>query len=120
MGAAFDSILADFDRLSELAKHDPEGFEAYRQHLIDDMINQSPTESQLNLRRFQWRIDQETRHHHSSLGRCVKLSSLMTHSLEKLRQQIEILGTMTTGKQKKTIFSQRENVVEFDLVRSQY
>jgi hypothetical protein len=44
----------------------------------------------------------------------------MTHSLEKLRQQIEILATMAAGKQNKTIFSKKENVVEFDLVRSQY
>ena len=94
MAASEFSVLDDFEKLSRLARNDPLAFEQLRKQLIEQLIQDAPQARQINMRRFQWRIEQETRHHRNSLGRCVKLSSMMTERLDYLRLQIDKL----TGK----------------------
>lgn len=94
MAASEFSVLDDFEKLSKLARNDPPAFEQLRKQLIEQLIQDAPQAHQINLRRFQWRIEQENRHHHNSLGRCLKLSSMMTERLDYLRLQIDKL----TGK----------------------
>lgn len=92
MVAQHYEILEKFDELSKLARQDPAAFDAYRQKLIEEFISGAPVERQLNMRRFQWRIDHETRLHKNSLGRCIKLYGMMTERLDYLRRQINCLA----------------------------
>ncbi len=94
MAASAFSVLDNFEKLSKLARNDPLAFEQLRKQLIEQLIEDAPQARQINMRRFQWRIEQEIRHHSNSLGRCMKLSSMMMERLDFLRLQIDKL----TGK----------------------
>ena len=85
------SILENFDDLVKLASEDPQAFDAYRADLIEQFISSEAGSRQVNMRRFQWRIEQETRNNTSSMGRCIKLSAMMTERLNYLGQQIDVL-----------------------------
>lgn len=51
----------DFDEWAELAKHDPEAFEARRRAAVAEAINSAPETSRERLAALQWRLDQERR-----------------------------------------------------------
>ena len=53
--------ILDFDQAVHLARTDPDGFERYRQHVIEALIARAPERNREHLRRLQWRIDQERR-----------------------------------------------------------
>lgn len=80
-----------FDALVKLAQKNPGAFEGFRKRLIERAIDDMPAERRLNMRRFQWRIEQETRHFSHPMGRCIKLSSLMMERLDYLNERIEAL-----------------------------
>lgn len=54
--------LLPFDEILKMATEDPDGFEVYRQKIINAFINNLPVEKHEQTRRLQWRIDQSTRH----------------------------------------------------------
>ncbi|MES9833534.1 MAG: DUF3135 domain-containing protein [Candidatus Thiodiazotropha sp. DIVDIV] len=66
----------DFDHLLQLAERDPVKFEDLRQNAIDTYIATLPNERQIQMRRLQWRIDQERRNR-SPLSACMRISGLM-------------------------------------------
>ncbi|MEW8625843.1 MAG: DUF3135 domain-containing protein [Candidatus Thiodiazotropha sp.] len=70
----------DFDHLLKLAERDPVKFEALRQKTIDTYIATLPSERQLQMRRLQWRIDQERRNR-SPLSACMRISGLMWENM---------------------------------------
>jgi len=82
-----------FDALVRLARKNPRAFEGFRKRLIERAIDDLPAERRLNMRRFQWRIEQETRHFSHPMGRCIKLSALMMERLDQLRERIEALNS---------------------------
>ncbi|MCG8487791.1 MAG: DUF3135 domain-containing protein [Chromatiales bacterium] len=55
-------------------------FEALRQKTIDTYIATLPSERQLQMRRLQWRIDQERRNR-SPLSACMRISGLMWENM---------------------------------------
>ena len=89
------SISENFDDLARLAKKDPEAFETYRKSLIEKTIEKAPSNRQTNLRRYQWRIDQETRRHANSLGACVKLTQMMSQRMFSINKQLCVLMELT-------------------------
>ena len=82
-----------FDALVKLARKNPAAFEEFRKRLIEQVINDMPAERRQNMRRFQWRIEQETRNYSCPMGRCIKLSALMVERLDQLSDQIEVLNS---------------------------
>ena len=66
----------DFDYLTGLARSNPSEFERFRMHAIESYIATLPADRQQRMRRLQWRIDQELRHH-TPMGACLKLSKMM-------------------------------------------
>lgn len=66
----------DFDYLTGLARSNPSEFERLRMNAIEAYIDTLPADRQQRMRRLQWRIDQELRHH-TPMGACLKLSKMM-------------------------------------------
>jgi hypothetical protein len=71
----------DFDLWMNLAKDDPESFEAMRQAAIEDLIENAPEPTRTRLRRLQWRIDEERRLARTPLKACMRLSTMMWRSV---------------------------------------
>ena len=90
------SISENFDALVLMAKNEPEAFESYRRSLIQKTIENSPQDRQTNLRRYQWRIDQEKRKHDNSLAACIKLTQMMSQRMFSINKQLCVLSEIAT------------------------
>ena len=73
--------LIDFDHWSDLAKADPEAFEAKRAEVIEEMIRAMPAHKQHRMRCLQWKIDQVRSQCSTPMAACIKLSEMMWDSL---------------------------------------
>jgi hypothetical protein len=71
----------DFDRWAELAKADPQAFEVWRDAIIEEAIQNAPADCHQRMRGLQCRIDLERRRARTPLKACMRLSSLMWHSV---------------------------------------
>lgn len=85
------SIADNFDEWMRLANSNPDEFERRRRQQIDALIELSAEDQQVNLRRYQWRIEQESRHHDNSLGYCISLSKMMSERMQVLEKQLALL-----------------------------
>ena len=92
------SLQPGFDELMIMARQQPEAFEQKRLQLIEALIASQPVDRQQNLRRLQWRIDQENRKSSSSMGRCVRLSEMMWERFNVMRAQLELVCDIYDGK----------------------
>ena len=90
--------LVDFDQFSELAKSDPNAFEAKRAEVIEQMIGRMPAHKQHRMRCLQWKIDQVRMQAGNPMAACIKLSEMMWDSLVGpggLREVLERVGDGT-------------------------
>ncbi|MCG6965864.1 MAG: DUF3135 domain-containing protein [Chromatiaceae bacterium] len=71
----------DFDTWSEVARSDPQAFEAMRLAAIDAVIESAPEQNRERLRRLQWRIDQERRLARTPMAACLRISRMMWRSV---------------------------------------
>lgn len=71
----------NFDEWLELANRDPDGFEQRRRAVIENYLGSLPPSKQRRMRGLQFRIDMERRRAHTSMGACIKLSSMMWDAL---------------------------------------
>ena len=69
--------ILDFDEAVDLARRDPEAFEQYRQNIVRVLINRAPERNRQQLRRLQWRIDQERSRASNPIDACLKLYRMM-------------------------------------------
>ncbi|MDY6941550.1 MAG: DUF3135 domain-containing protein [Pseudomonadota bacterium] len=67
----------DFDTWADLAKSDPQAFEARRCEEIERLIGSASAANRCRLRGLQFRIDMERRRSRTPIGGCVRLSHLM-------------------------------------------
>lgn len=67
----------DFDTWAEVARDDPEAFEAMRLKAIEEAIDSAPQDNRERLRRLQWRIDQERRLARTPMAACMRISRMM-------------------------------------------
>jgi hypothetical protein len=74
--------------LAQLARDDPEAYEALRQELIDDLIESAPDDIKPRLRGLQFRIDGARRCSHSAMGATLKVYSLMWESFMRLNEEM--------------------------------
>ncbi|MEJ2212728.1 MAG: DUF3135 domain-containing protein [Gammaproteobacteria bacterium] len=101
------SISENFDDLVRMAQNDPEAFESYRDQLIQKTIENAPFDRQTNLRRYQWRIDQERQRQNSSFNACIKLTRMMNQRLLSISNQLLVLTELT-----KMDSSNRQNFIK--------
>lgn len=83
--------LPSHDFLSSLVRLDPQGYEALRSTLINELIDRAPERLKPRLRGMQFRIDYERRLSKSALGMTVKLYRLMWASFLKLNEGLQDL-----------------------------
>ena len=74
----------NFDHWSEIAKTDPETFEAMRIEVINAFIDSAPLSSQPRLRGLQWQIDCLRARSSNPLSACIKISQMMWETLQQL------------------------------------
>ena len=67
----------DFDDWSNLARRDPEGFEARRRALLDSFIKAQPVGRRQRLRGLQWQVDCIRQSSSTPLVACQRVSQLM-------------------------------------------
>ena len=67
----------DFDEAVALARQDPEAYEQYRLDAVEELISSSSRKNQQQLRRLQWRIDQERKRAPNATAACVKIYQMM-------------------------------------------
>ena len=87
--------LVDFDQFTELAKSDPDAFEAKRAEVIEQVIQSMPAHKQHRMRCLQWKIDQVRMQASNPMAACIKLSEMMWDSLVGpggLREVLERVG----------------------------
>ena len=70
----------DFDEVAALARHDPEAYEQYRLDAVEELISSASRKNQQQLRRLQWRIDQERKRAPNATAACVKIYQMMWDS----------------------------------------
>jgi hypothetical protein len=75
------NALIDFDQWADLAKTDPDAFEARRAEAIEAMIQRMPDHKQQRMRCLQWKIDQVRGQAGNPMAACIKISEMMWDSL---------------------------------------
>lgn len=71
----------DFTHWSELARNDPDAFEARRREVIREAIDHAAPDKRQRLHGLQWRIDRMRELAASPLSACVQMSQMMWESL---------------------------------------
>ena len=84
----------DFAFWSELARRDPERFEALRGRVILDFLASVPPERRRRLEGLQWRIDAERRRAGTPLAACIRLSGMMWESCAVLQDALRGRSTV--------------------------
>ena len=97
-----NNFLRDFDEWVNLAKNDPEEFEAKRLRKIETFFNSVPAERQQRLKGLQWQVDQARKLAHSPMASCIAISTMMLDSVSRLSEhQYELVNiTLKQGLQK--------------------
>lgn len=85
-----------FDELAELAKSDPEAFEAYRSQQIEAVINEAPEYLRHRLRGLQFQVDAQRSLHDTPLGSCIKISQMMHDSFAQLQDVLNSVSSLTS------------------------
>lgn len=72
--------ILDFDKAAALARQDPAAYEQYRLDAIEALITSASRANQPQLRRIQWRIEQERKRAPNATAACVKIYQMMWDS----------------------------------------
>ncbi len=92
-----NNFLLDFDEWMNLAKNDPEEFEAKRLRKIETFFNGVPAERQQRLKGLQWQVDQARKLAHSPMASCIAISTMMLDSVSRLSEHQYELVNITLG-----------------------
>jgi hypothetical protein len=82
----------DFDAWSDIARRDPENFEASRRAEINRVISKTDGQQQLALKRLQFRIDAERMRSRTPLKSCLRISSMMWDSFIELNARLDAVA----------------------------
>jgi hypothetical protein len=84
----FEDSLPTFEALLALAKEDPVEFEALRDQLCKQIVDQAPEHISRRLKGLQFKINMERRRSKTALKSCLELSKLMNNSLIELDEAL--------------------------------
>lgn len=97
----------DFDSWHQLARDDPDAFEALRRTYINSYISQASTDMvRTRLSRLQWRIDRERELSATPMAACIRLNAMMWDSfageqgLTKTLQHVSYAPSLSLNKAK--------------------
>lgn len=79
------SDLPEFDVLLKMANENPNELEALRKDLSEQLICNAPVAYQRRLRGLQFQIDMQRQKAKNPLDSCIKISTMMHNSVDKLR-----------------------------------
>lgn len=82
------TAMPSFDELLVMANERPDQLEILRQNMIKEIISKARPQSRKRLEGLQFQIDAQRSIAKTSLAACVKLSSMMMDSFEKMRQEL--------------------------------
>lgn len=88
----------NFEELLNLAKDNPELFEAKRREYIELFFTTVPSEKQRRLRGLQWQIDQARHLARTPMASCLNIMNMMRDSLHRLNNEHRGLLSLTTPK----------------------
>lgn len=91
------SIEFDFKEWSELAKTDPESFEARRNRVINEAIRRVPTDRQQMLRGLQWKVDRIRELKRTPLAACIAITDMMWDTFNNLHHAYTELAEIKPG-----------------------
>ncbi|WP_045860530.1 DUF3135 domain-containing protein [Teredinibacter purpureus] len=92
----------NIDQLINMAKHQPEALEAFRQKEINALITSAPKEMQRRLQGLQFKIDCQRELHKTPMGTCVAISNMMHDSMLQLNELLNNENAHTTSTQSAT------------------
>ena len=76
-----DNQEIDFDELARLARENPDGFEATRKRMIQEVIDNASPEIKHRMEGLQWQIDQVRKTSSNPMASCLKISEMMWDSV---------------------------------------
>lgn len=82
----------DHESLAQLARENPEAFEALRREMLDELIARAPKHIQRRLQGLQFRIDHVRARARTPLGAVLKISSLMWKSFLQLNEELSSMN----------------------------
>lgn len=88
MTTTFADRNPDHELLVRLARNDPDGFNALRDELIEQLIARAPEHIARRLRGLQFRIDQVRQLAHTPLNATIKVSQMMWSSFYTLKDEL--------------------------------
>ena len=87
----------NFKEWAELAKSDPDRFEARRNRIINETIRRFPEDRYEMLHRLQWRVDRIRELKKTPMAACLAISGLMWESFNDLHQSYVDLASSKPG-----------------------
>ena len=104
----------DFEHWAELARKDPEAFEALRMEAINEVIEQAPPHIRQRLRGLQFKVDMERRRCRTPLAACIRLSGMMMDALyDQLLPALRQLDGSSPCAVPAAAIAVRDNIVQF-------
>ena len=104
----------EFDLWSQLARQEPEKFEAMRQQMIDELIAQAPLHLKQRMTGLQWQVDQIRKQANNPMAACLQISQKMWANvlgdnglLKVLQEPKEILKTLENAPTAKVLTFER-------------
>jgi len=82
----FEDTIPSFEALVALAQEDPAEFEALRDQLCKQILDQAPEHISRRLKGLQFKINMERQRSKTAIKSCLDLSKLMNDSLIELEQ----------------------------------
>ncbi|MET3999642.1 DUF3135 domain-containing protein [Marinobacterium sp. MBR-109] len=73
-----------FDELVELARSDPDAFEALRRKLVESHIARSPVDQKLKLQRMQFRINGVLKRSSNPVHACILLQNMLAENTGRM------------------------------------
>jgi len=90
--------IPDHETLARFARDDPAAYEAWRERMIDALIESAPARLKARLRGLQWRVDWIRKRSGSALGSTLRINELMWDSFHTLNDCWQDLASLTSGK----------------------
>jgi len=87
-GVPYDALPSQKE-LAQLARDDPQAFEALRAELIENAILRAPERLQLRLRQLQFRVDGIRRLARTPLGALLKMQAMMWESFLRMDEALQ-------------------------------
>lgn len=113
LNEGLSDFVKDFDSWAEIAKTDPEKFEAHRQKMLDDFFELIPESRQQRMRGLQFQVDMECQRAKTPLAACIKISTMMWDNISKENGLMDAFKALTQGTELGKKCSEKAQLITF-------